>query len=168
MGESYREHYRGHGREAGADYARANTRVDPRGGAGASHFGATRGGYDKAPHDRFDWAARPHDRFGNMGEVGSDEGYREADVREEPRGVAPRTYRRSDDRIREEVCEALWDHSAVDASDVEVAVRGGEVELSGTVLSRDEKRAAEDVALAVPGVRDVRNLVRVTPPSRNG
>ena len=41
----------------------------------------------------------------------------------------------------------------------------GEVTLSGSVMSRDQKRRAEDVAERISGVRDVTNQLRVT---RNG
>ena len=49
----------------------------------------------------------------------------------------------------------------VDASDIEVAVSGREVTLSGTVRSREEKRRAEDIAEAVSGVTHVQNNLRV-------
>src|SRR5262245_32238876 len=35
-------------------------------------------------------------------------------------GRGPRGYRRSDDRIREDVCDRLCEHGFVDASDIEV------------------------------------------------
>jgi hypothetical protein len=76
-------------------------------------------------------------------------------------GRGPRNYRRSDDRIREDVCEALARHPAVDASEIEVRVENGEVVLTGTVEDRQMKRFAEDVAEGVSGVTDVRNEVRV-------
>jgi hypothetical protein len=71
-------------------------------------------------------------------------------------GVGPKGYKRSDERIREDVCEALADHPDVDASEIEVRVRDGEVILTGTVESRWMKRQAEDAVEFVPGVRDVR------------
>jgi osmotically-inducible protein OsmY len=77
------------------------------------------------------------------------------------RGRGPRGYTRSDDRIREDINDRLTDDYYVDASDVEVAVSGAEVTLSGTVDSREAKRRAEDVAEAVSGVRHVQNNLRV-------
>jgi hypothetical protein len=41
-------------------------------------------------------------------------------------------------------------------------VRQGEVTLCGSVMSRDQKRRAEDVAERVGGVKDVTNQLRVT------
>ena len=69
-------------------------------------------------------------------------------------------YTRSDDRIRDDVCECLMRHGQVDASEIEVRVKDGEVTLTGTVHRRDEKRLAEDAAENVPGVRDVHNQLR--------
>ena len=74
----------------------------------------------------------------------------------------PRGYQRSDDRIREDVCEQLME-GPVDVGDVEVSVSNGEVTLSGTVEERWEKRAIEDIAAHVRGVHDVHNRVRVRP-----
>ena len=49
----------------------------------------------------------------------------------------------------------------VDASDIEVEVKDGEVTLKGTVEERWMKRLAEDIAEVVPGVHDVHNQIRV-------
>jgi hypothetical protein len=77
------------------------------------------------------------------------------------RGRGPRGYRRSDDRIKEDVCQCLTDDQHIDASEIEVAVNDREVVLSGTVQSRAEKRHAEDLIEQLPGVRDVINGLRV-------
>jgi hypothetical protein len=76
-------------------------------------------------------------------------------------GKGPKGYRRSDDRIREDVCERLTEHPEVDAGEIEVSVKDGEVTLTGTVDERQAKRIAEDVAESVSGVKDVHNQVRV-------
>lgn len=78
------------------------------------------------------------------------------------RGRGPRGYRRSDDRIREDVCDVLTDDANVDATEIEVVVKDGEVMLTGSVNSRDQKRRAEAIAERVSGVRDVQNSLRVT------
>jgi osmotically-inducible protein OsmY len=78
-------------------------------------------------------------------------------------GRGPRGYRRSDERIREDVNERLTDDWRVDASDIEVSVDNGVVTLAGRVGSRAEKRRAEDVAESVSGVTDVSNQLRVGP-----
>lgn len=76
-------------------------------------------------------------------------------------GRGPRGYTRSDERIREDVCDRLCEHGFVDASDVEVRVASGEVTLLGSVPSRQEKRMAEDAAEQVSGVRQLHNELRV-------
>lgn len=76
-------------------------------------------------------------------------------------GRGPRGYTPSDVRIREGICEALTEDRFVDASDVEVEVSDGIVALSGTVPERAMKRAAEDLAEGIPGVKDVRNGIQV-------
>lgn len=77
------------------------------------------------------------------------------------RGVGPKGYVRSDERIRELVCDDLMDDPWVDASGIEVAVKNGEVTLSGTVKTRETKRWAEDVAEHAGGVKHVQNNLRV-------
>jgi len=68
---------------------------------------------------------------------------------------------RSDDRIREDVNDRLTDAPTIDASEIEVAVSGGEITLTGFVFSRDQRRRAEDVAETVSGVTHVQNNLRV-------
>ena len=77
------------------------------------------------------------------------------------KGKGPRDYRRSEDRIREDVCDRLADDDYVDASNINVQIQNDEVVLSGTVNSREEKRRAEDVVESISGVRNVENRIRV-------
>ena len=77
-------------------------------------------------------------------------------------GRGPKGYQRSDDRIREEICDCMTDDPALDASEIEVDVRQGEVTLSGSVTSRDQQNRAVDVVERISGVRDVTNQLRVT------
>ena len=51
------------------------------------------------------------------------------------RGRGPKNYKRSDERIREDVCDRLSDDGMVDASEIEVKVSGAEVTLDGTVTT---------------------------------
>jgi len=76
-------------------------------------------------------------------------------------GRGPRGYQRSDERIREDVSEILWEHDDIDASDIDVTVENGEVTLEGTVDSRWTKRMAEDAAHEARGVVDVHNRLRI-------
>jgi osmotically-inducible protein OsmY len=79
-------------------------------------------------------------------------------------GRGPKGYTRTDERIREDVCDRLsWDDE-VDATDIVVRVQNGEVTLEGSVETRHMKRLAEDIAEDVPGVSDVHNTVRVKKP----
>jgi hypothetical protein len=76
-------------------------------------------------------------------------------------GRAPRGYRRSDGHIREDVCERFTEHGDLDPTDVEVSVHAGEVTLVGAVATRAQKRLAEDIVVAVSGVVEVHNHLRV-------
>lgn len=78
-------------------------------------------------------------------------------------GRGPRGYQRTDERIREEVCDRLTDDPRIDASDVEVHMKGGELTLSGSVRTREEKRFTEDLVERISGVREVNNHLRVRP-----
>lgn len=75
-------------------------------------------------------------------------------------GHGPRGYQRSDERIKEDVCERLAQHGRIDARNIDVTVENGEVTLRGSVDSRETKRLAEDAVESVSGVRDVRNELR--------
>jgi osmotically-inducible protein OsmY len=97
--------------------------------------------------------------YGNLQAV--DEGRTRGTQRGRFTGRGPRGYRRSDERIREEVNDRLTDHGDIDASDIEVNVMDGDVVLEGFVDDRRTKRLAEDVAESVSGVRDVINHLRV-------
>jgi hypothetical protein len=77
------------------------------------------------------------------------------------RGKGPQGFQRSDERIREAVCEALTDHDDIDATNVEVSVKNGEVSLTGVVEDRYMKRLAEDCVDRVSGVRDVHNQLHI-------
>ena len=73
----------------------------------------------------------------------------------------PKGYRRSDERIHEDICERILASGGIDASDVTVIVRDGNVELTGSVPTRPMKHAIEDLADASPGVQEIDNRIRV-------
>jgi osmotically-inducible protein OsmY len=77
------------------------------------------------------------------------------------RGRGPKGYRRSDERIKEDINDRLTDYPYLDASEIVVSVKDSEVTLSGTVDNRSDKRTAEDIAESVSGVRNVQNSLRV-------
>lgn len=76
-------------------------------------------------------------------------------------GYGPRGYRRSSERIWEDVCERLTAAPEIDAAEVTVTVRDNEVVLEGTVPARSMKHLAEDLSAETPGVGDVDNRLRV-------
>ena len=82
-------------------------------------------------------------------------------------GKGPRGYQRSDERIREDVCERMCDCGELDAGEIEVRVSNAEVTLLGTVGDRQDKRLAEDLADQVSGVREVHNQIRVNQPAQD-
>jgi osmotically-inducible protein OsmY len=73
----------------------------------------------------------------------------------------PKGYRRSDQRLLEDICETIASAGHIDASDVTVDVQDGRVSLEGTVPARYMKHAIEDLADTCPGVQDIGNRVRV-------
>jgi hypothetical protein len=76
-------------------------------------------------------------------------------------GRGPRNYQRADSRIEEDACEALYLHGQIDASNIDVSVQNGEITLTGTVETRQEKRLAEDILESISGVKDINNQLRV-------
>lgn len=76
-------------------------------------------------------------------------------------GRGPRNYKRSDERIREDVNERLTRNPELDAVDIDVRVSNCQVVLMGVVEDRHAKRLAEDIAEDVWGVDDVRNELKV-------
>jgi hypothetical protein len=93
-------------------------------------------------------------------------GYPYSDVASEERrgrffGRGPKGYRRSDERIKEDISDRLMTHPDIDASDIDVAVTNGVVTLTGTTEDRHEKRLAEYIAEDVVGIDDVENRLKV-------
>ncbi|MFN3892116.1 MAG: BON domain-containing protein [Beijerinckiaceae bacterium] len=154
-----------HGQYAGGRSGRGYEGYSPRAHGGADSGHASGYGYG-GPHD---WGGRSHEERGFWDKAadevsswfGDDEAERRREMDRMHSGRGPRNYARSDSRINEDVCDRLTDHPMIDASDIEVSVSSREVTLSGTVLTRDEKRRAEDIAEAVSGVTHVQNNLRV-------
>jgi osmotically-inducible protein OsmY len=70
-------------------------------------------------------------------------------------GKGPKGYTRSDERIFEDVCERLRADMEVDATELSVTVRSGEVTLEGRVPDRFQEHRAIEVAESVRGVCNV-------------
>jgi hypothetical protein len=95
------------------------------------------------------------DRYGPSQPMYSEE------VRGSFRGMGPRGYQRSDERIRDEIYERLTRHGGLDARDIDFQVQDGEVTLSGRVNNRQAKHMAEELVYGVLGVKDVHNELRL-------
>jgi hypothetical protein len=83
------------------------------------------------------------------------------ELRASHRGRGPKSYKRADGRIQEDINDRLTEDPYLDATDIEVSVMDGEVTLTGMVASREDKRRAERVAEEVSGVDDVQNNLRL-------
>lgn len=172
-----RRHLGADDRSAGRGYWQDRGELDRHGGYRGRDFEPERRGLSRGHEERMGYPAggRGDERMGYA--AGS---YRRVGTQDEPhrdagldahihrgtgphRGKGPVGYQRSDERIRELVCESLTDDDQIDASRIEVTVTGGEVTLTGSVDDRHAKRDAEDCACSVAGVRDVQNLLRVQP-----
>lgn len=169
QGSDYGRNYRNYGRYPGPDepwrYGREYSGAAGR--AGPS-------GYDRG-YGRFGWGRDAGSSWGAYGDdprnyrLRSDPGPRnwwnrakdEMRSREPRQWRGPRGYRRSDERILEDVSDRLGAAWSLDAIDIEVSVANAEVTLNGTVDSRWAKRRAEDITDGVFGVMHVQNNLRV-------
>lgn len=126
------------------------------------HLEDRNSGPSRSQSNEWDWHDRSfRDRVGDAiaSWLGDDDALRrrQADFT----GVGPKGYRRPDARIEENLHEVLTDDARLDASDIHVTVKEGEVTLAGAVATRAEKRRAEDCADSVAGVGHVQNNLRV-------
>lgn len=158
-------------------YSRSNYRQNryDRGDYSQSNYGQSNYGqgsynrsgsdYDRDRYGRGEdrgWWDRASDEVASW--FGDEEAQRRRQMDEQRahrRGRGPKGYRRSDERIREDVNDRLSDDYYIDASEIEVAVESTEVTLTGTVPTRNDKRRAEDIAESVSGVSNVENRLRV-------
>jgi osmotically-inducible protein OsmY len=76
-------------------------------------------------------------------------------------GLAPKGYSRSDERIREEICDVLTRRQDIDPSRLTVSVADGEVTLEGKVQDLDTRRIVDDIASRCVGVQQVHNQLRI-------
>jgi len=116
-----------------------------------------------------DWENREGDELGyqkTYGEYGSDqrgwvdEPHPTKHVRHGHAGVAPRRFKRSDEMILDHVAEALTWSPDVDARDITIAVRDGDVILSGTVPERDMIFIVDEIMESVHGIRNFDNHLK--------
>lgn len=146
------------GRQGGGeDWQRSGQRApwdddEARRGSGSAQRGA------QAGNIRDEWGESRRGGAGDFG--GQGEGRFGQQLRGRDR-VGPKGYQRSDERIREEICERLAHAPHVDVQEVEVEVESGVVRLSGNVRDRQQKYCIEDIADDVFGVREVHNGIRM-------
>jgi len=139
------------------------------------------GSYGDQPHSNQPYSSPPQRGGGNGGYAGTfrsrdfggerepsfDQGrlaqveYGRSQFQRRTGGSGPKGYRRSDERIREDVCDRLGHDWEIDASEVEVSVSNGEVTLAGSVNDRSQKFRVEHIADGVSGVNEVHNQLRV-------
>jgi len=162
--EADRDHLRGHFSEDYEDHLFSSGVTS--GGAGRHERGYGPG------HDRGEyWEQRGREAGRETGEFFRRTGERVASwfgERRDFRGMGPKGYKRNDERISDEVHERLTDDPYIDASNVIIAVAGGEVTLSGTVEHRDAKHRAERIIEDVSGVSHVQNNLRVASGGMSG
>jgi hypothetical protein len=73
----------------------------------------------------------------------------------------PKNYTRPDERIKDEIWEALSRDRRIDPSDIVVEVQDGKVTLYGSVAHRQMKHWIEDIAANMHGVSEVENKLTV-------
>jgi osmotically-inducible protein OsmY len=124
-----------------------------------------RGGYyNRSPYDVGNYASHYDEKAYDQKDRSLRIGFRPEGSRyskNDLRGKGPRSYHRPDKRILEDICDQLYLDPYIDASDTEVKVDKGDVTLTGTVEDRKAKRRAEDIAVTVPGVKNIENLLRI-------
>ena len=95
---------------------------------------------------------------------GNDDSWRsreaQQDWRDTHRGRGPKGYTRSDERLRELICERLTDDPRIDASEIHVEVKEQTVKLTGRVPDRRTKYEVEDLVEHC-GAKDIDNQLRV-------
>jgi len=130
-------------------------------GAYNQNYNRYRSEYDDQDEDR-SWWDKSRDEVSSW--FGDDEAERRREqdrIRSGHRGKGPKGYKRSDERIKEDISDRLGDDPYIDATEIEIVVANGEVTLLGSVNDRMDKRRAEDLAERVSGVQNVENRIRV-------
>ena len=130
-----------------------------------SHYG---GGFGTAPGSRASGAgsqgATGYAREGAWSDESDWNPEQESLQGDSYRGRGPKGYTRSDERLRETICERLTDDPRIDASEIEIDVQEQKVTLRGSVGDRHTNYAVEELVESA-GARDIENQLRV---SRSG
>jgi osmotically-inducible protein OsmY len=153
--------------QGGGQYGYGSGQGQYGGGMGQSYGGQQYGyGQQQRQGQGQGWGQHESERFGTHQPFGSGQEHMGGQFGRQGQGGpyagrGPKGYRRSDERIQEEICDCLTAAGNIDASEIGITVRGGEVTLEGTVPERSMKRAAEDLAEQISGVKEVTNRLRV-------
>jgi len=137
-----------------------------------SGWGSSNQGNMGSSSQNRDWQSGKDENYGNYGtqggfggsfsSIGASQGWQENAQSGGHRGKGPKGYQRSQERIKEDICDRLTDDDSIDASDVEINVTNGEVILSGSVSDKQTKRRIEDMIESMSGVKNVQNNLRVS------
>jgi osmotically-inducible protein OsmY len=124
-----------------------------------SHYG---GGFGTAPSSRASAAGAPGAAgYAREGSWSDDNDWGlEEESSASFRGRGPKGYTRTDERLRETICERLTDDPRIDASDIEVDVQQQKVTLRGSVSDRRTKYAVEEL-VEHSGATEIENQLRV-------
>lgn len=76
-------------------------------------------------------------------------------------GIGPKGYKRTDERLQDEVCDLLAKDRNIDASNLFVAVENGIVKLAGTVPKREDRYLVERAVDGIWGIVDIENGIKV-------
>ncbi|MCI3207849.1 MULTISPECIES: BON domain-containing protein [Pandoraea] len=145
-----------YGRDYGRDYDRDYGSGVSQGGAQQQRYGTGEPGQGRW-QGRQDAGQRGYGDYGGYGPYGGNSGGPSMDMRHRQ---GPKGYSRTDERIREDVCERLCMAHQLEVQEVSVQVKDGHVELQGHVPQRWMKHVIEDVAEQCFGVQDVENRIR--------
>jgi osmotically-inducible protein OsmY len=168
--------YQGRGQNWGSNQSNFQGRnrdwnsQNPNWGGSQGNYRSSSGGQDWGYQGNFQDRNRDWSNQGiSQGQSwGGRQGSNQSGQQGEYYGRGPQGYKRSDDRVKEDINDHLTWHGGVDATDITVTVKNGEVTLEGTVSDRYQKRMAEDVAEQVQGVNEVQNRLRVKNENTSG
>lgn len=135
-------------------------RAAPDAGSGYGYRDERRGGDDTGRRGAEHWTGGTREEFGRF-EGAFDRRDAGPPRRRWQAEHGPKGYTRSDERIRDDICECLYHEPGLDVREVGVRVENGVVTLEGTVPERHMKHRIEDLCDGRFGVRDVDNRIRV-------
>ena len=116
---------------------------------------------EQSKYSRYQKAADQHTR-----DIKTDRRFPESGANRDHRGLpgVPDLRTPSNDaRIREIITDRLADDPSIDARDINVIVRQGDVRLIGTVDNAESKQRAESFVSRIPGIKHAESELRIRP-----